>query len=100
MPANYVVLNGPKGAPGATGSYDGVVGVNNNNDFTAVSFTQAPFTIVNNGTVPGTPNGNNFNAVSPGFFSTLGIRLFAGRDFDALDSRPPGEAGSRSVIVN
>lgn len=42
----------------------------------------------------------NLNAVSPGFFSTLGIRILAGRDFDARDSRPPGEAGHRSVIVN
>ena len=63
MPANYAVLNGPNGAPGATGSYDGVVAVDNNNDFTAVSFTQPAFTIINNGTVPGTPNGNNFSAV-------------------------------------
>jgi hypothetical protein len=66
MPSNYSVLNGPKGLPGATGSYDGVVAVNNNNDFTAVSFTQAAFTIINSGTVPGTPNGNNFTAVVSG----------------------------------
>jgi FtsX-like permease family len=33
------------------------------------------------------------NAVSPGFFATLGIRLIAGRDFDERDSRPLGEAG-------
>jgi predicted permease len=42
----------------------------------------------------------NLNAVSPGFFSTLGIRIVAGRDFDARDSRPVGEAGHRSAIVN
>jgi predicted permease len=42
----------------------------------------------------------HLNAVSPGFFSTLGIRLLAGRDFDARDSRPAGEAGPRSAIVN
>src|SRR5262249_35206739 len=42
----------------------------------------------------------NLNAVTPGFFSTLGIRMLAGRDFDARDSRPPGEDGHRSVIVN
>jgi hypothetical protein len=63
MPTLFSVLNGPKGLPGATGSFDGVAAVNNNNDFTAVSFTQAAFTIVNNGTVPGTPNGNSFSAV-------------------------------------
>ncbi len=42
----------------------------------------------------------NFNAVSPGFFSTLGVRLLAGRDFDQRDSRPAGEIGPRSAIVN
>ena len=63
MPTLFSVLNGPKGLPGATGSYDGIVAVTNNNDFTAVSFTQSAFTIVNSGTVPGTPNGNNFSAV-------------------------------------
>ena len=42
----------------------------------------------------------NLNAVRPGFFATLGIRLFARRDFDARDSRPVGEAGLRSAIVN
>ncbi len=42
----------------------------------------------------------NLNAVSPGFFSTLGIRMLAGRDFDARDSRPAGEAGHHSAIVN
>uniref|UniRef100_Q01XG8 Permease n=1 Tax=Solibacter usitatus (strain Ellin6076) TaxID=234267 RepID=Q01XG8_SOLUE len=42
----------------------------------------------------------NLNAIAPGFFSTLGIRILAGRDFDARDSRPAGEAGRRSVIVN
>jgi predicted permease len=42
----------------------------------------------------------NFNAVSPGFFSTLGIRVLAGRDFDPSDSRPVGEIGPRCAIVN
>jgi predicted permease len=42
----------------------------------------------------------NLNAVSPGFFATAGVRLLAGRDFDQRDSRPIGESGRRSVIVN
>jgi predicted permease len=42
----------------------------------------------------------NLNAVTPGFFSTLGVRLLAGRNFDARDSRAAGEAGHRSAIVN
>ena len=40
------------------------------------------------------------NAVSPGFFATLGVGIVAGRGFDAHDSRPPGETGRRSAIVN
>src|SRR5262249_60355129 len=40
------------------------------------------------------------NAVSPEFFATLGIRVIAGRNFDARDTRPLGEAGYRSAIVN
>jgi predicted permease len=41
------------------------------------------------------------NAVSPGFFSTLGVRLLAGRTFDARDVLPQGEYGRwRSAIVN
>jgi predicted permease len=42
----------------------------------------------------------NLNGVSPGFFSTLGIRMLAGRAFDTHDTRPPGETGHRVVIVN
>lgn len=48
--------------------------------------------------------GVNFNAVSPGFFATLGVRLVAGRDFDGSDFRPIGGAPSgqapRWAIVN
>ena len=42
----------------------------------------------------------DMNAVSPGFFRTMGIPILAGRDFDEHDSRPIGETGRRSVIVN
>jgi predicted permease len=42
----------------------------------------------------------NFNAVSPGFFSTLGVRRLAGRDFDKSDTLPVGEIGPRCAIVN
>jgi predicted permease len=42
----------------------------------------------------------NFNAVSPGFFSTLGVRLLAGRDFDRSDVLPVGEIDPRFAIVN
>jgi hypothetical protein len=47
----------------------------------------------------------NLNAVTSGFFSTLGIRIVAGRDFDARDSAPAGEADpnyarARVAIVN
>ncbi len=42
----------------------------------------------------------NLNAISPGFFATLGIRIVAGRNFDEHDSRPLGETGRRSAIVN
>ena len=42
----------------------------------------------------------NLNAVSPGFFATLGIRIVAGRNFDDRDSRTEGEGGRRSAIVN
>ncbi|HTW83544.1 MAG TPA: hypothetical protein VMD91_05675 [Candidatus Sulfotelmatobacter sp.] len=42
----------------ATGSYDGNVAVNNNNDFTAVGFFPTGATLTNSGTVAGSPIGN------------------------------------------
>jgi predicted permease len=42
----------------------------------------------------------NMNAVTPGFFATLGIPLVMGRDFDDRDMRPPAKSGARVAIVN
>ena len=42
----------------------------------------------------------HLNAVSPGFFATLGARIVAGRGFDERDSLPVGEGGQRIAIVN
>jgi predicted permease len=42
----------------------------------------------------------NLNAVSPGFFATLGIKMMAGRNFDERDSGPVGVSNYRSAIVN
>ncbi len=42
----------------------------------------------------------HLNAVTPGFFATLGTRIVGGRDFDEHDSLPLNEGGRRVVIVN
>jgi len=42
----------------------------------------------------------HLNAVTPGFFATLGTRIVSGRDFDEHDSLPVNENGRRVVIVN
>jgi putative ABC transport system permease protein len=42
----------------------------------------------------------NLNAVTPGFFDTLGVRLVAGRGFDDRDTASVGDAGPRVAIVN
>jgi len=47
-----------------------------------------------------TDRGVHLNAISPGFFATLGTRIVVGRDFNERDSLPVGETGGRSAIVN
>ncbi len=42
----------------------------------------------------------DLNAVSPGFFSTLGARIVAGRDFVERDTLPKREGGQDVAIVN
>jgi putative ABC transport system permease protein len=42
----------------------------------------------------------NMNAVTPGFFSTLGARIVVGRDFDQRDTRAGDDGGPRTAIVN
>jgi predicted permease len=42
----------------------------------------------------------NLNAISPGFFSTLGARIIAGRDFDEHDTLPVSEGGHPTAIIN
>jgi hypothetical protein len=42
----------------------------------------------------------SMNAVSPGYFETLGVAVTRGRDFDARDARDDSEWAMRSAIVN
>jgi len=41
-----------------------------------------------------------FNAVSPGYFATLGVRIIAGRDFNQSDTNPSGQIAPHTAIVN
>jgi predicted permease len=42
----------------------------------------------------------DLNGVSAGFFSLLGVRILAGRDFEARDSQPNEERSPRVAVVN
>jgi hypothetical protein len=56
------ILIGPVGVPNATGSYDGVVAMNNNNDFVERGFAPAGFNAINASTVVGSPSGNAYTS--------------------------------------
>lgn len=53
--AAYNVLNGPSGAAGSSGSYDGVAASSSNNDFTAYPFGVTADSIANTSATAGTP---------------------------------------------
>ena len=61
--ASGLVLDGPYGFPGATGSYNGVVAASNNNDYTAVSFTPSGF-VPTNTAASGPPVGNALGSIA------------------------------------
>jgi predicted permease len=42
----------------------------------------------------------NLNAVTPGFFQAMGIKILAGRNFDEHDVSPPDNPSWRSAIIN
>ncbi|HXU47484.1 MAG TPA: ABC transporter permease [Candidatus Binatia bacterium] len=42
----------------------------------------------------------NLNAVTPGFFETMGIKIVAGRNFSDQDNAPSDSLGYRSAIVS
>ena len=58
-----------------------------------------PMTIQTNQRVT-TDRDVDLNAVTPGFFATLGTRIVAGRDFDEHDTLPVSDGGRRTAIVN
>jgi predicted permease len=60
---------------------------------------QNPLTILNVERF-GTDGDVQLNAVTPGFFATLGTRIVVGRDFSERDLLPPSEGGQRVAVVN
>ena len=59
-----------------------------------------PMTILADKRLSTDSNDVNLNAVTPGFFPTMGVKVIAGRNFDNRDIAAPGEKGWRSAIVN
>ncbi len=47
-----------------------------------------------------TDRGVLLNAVTPGFFATLGVRIVAGRDFNEHDTLPMSARGRSTAVVN
>jgi len=58
-----------------------------------------PLTIQTNRRFP-TDDDIHLNAVTPGLFSTLGVRILAGRDFNDHDLMPVTQGGRAVAIVN
>jgi hypothetical protein len=89
----YDSTDGTYSGAAETGSFDGVVTVTNNNDYTAVSVPTAT-TITNTGTVPGSPIGNTVTpAASPRpqivnemYYNNAGAR----RQVTITDTAPSG----------
>jgi predicted permease len=59
-----------------------------------------PLTIQSSGERFATDRDVQLNAVTPGFFATLGTGIVAGRGFDEHDSLTASEGGHRVVVVN
>ena len=76
----------------ATGSYNGVASVNNNDDFTQMSFTPASFTSINSSTTPGSPSGNTYTSAVTGINVANALYNAGNKDdsFNVLVTAPSG----------